>query len=108
NGTLLQQTTKLWWNHAQVALAGIVHLESGTQFSLQYARKGGSIINFTVSDPIDGESMRTGQVTVFRIADPLLFVSGALDGGISGINVSGSGVPVDGNPYANLNFTGAG
>lgn len=39
----------------------------------------------------------------------IISFSGSLSGsGISGINVSGSGTPVSGNPYANLNFTGAG
>lgn len=39
----------------------------------------------------------------------ILSFAGSLSGsGIAGINISGSGTPIAGNPYSNLNFTGAG
>lgn len=40
----------------------------------------------------------------------IISFAGSLSGssGISGINLSGSGTPLAGNPFANLNFTGAG
>ena len=73
NGTILQRTT--WQNGGQPPsiMDGIVQLTSGSSFKLQFYDSGGS--NWGVSDPIgtapDQENMRTGDVVIFRIADPL-------------------------------------
>ena len=73
NGTLLQQ---VGWEGTDNGVAvprlhGTVFLTSGSSVRLQYATKGGTTATWAPSDPLDGENMRTGNVTMFRIADPL-------------------------------------
>jgi hypothetical protein len=58
-------------------MIGILRLTSGSSFKLQYVRKDGASAGWNASDPIDGESMRTGQIAMFRIANPLTVNSAA-------------------------------
>jgi hypothetical protein len=72
NGTLLQRTTfdgNVADNDAMVE--GVVQLNSGSTFKLQYCTVNGSSNTWGVLDPLNGENMRTGHITMFRIADPV-------------------------------------
>lgn len=73
NGTLLQRTSAANTGSGAPILQGIVQLDSGTTFKLQYCAKtsGGSPSTWNVNDPLDGENMRTGEISIFRIADPI-------------------------------------
>lgn len=89
NGTLLQQTAFANSDEHPATLAGIIQLTSGSSFKLQYCVKGGTPSTFNVSDPINGENMRTGEVSMFLVAG----LAGA--GSIAG---SSSGLSFDPNP----------
>jgi len=76
NGTIIEQTS---YDNNQAQLGGVLHgviqLASGSRFRLQYTTKIGSDNTFNTSDPLgsapDQENMRTGHVSMFRIADPI-------------------------------------
>jgi hypothetical protein len=58
-------------------LQALIQLNSGSTFRLQYLTKGsGSMSTWIVSDPLgsapDQESMRTGEISIFKIADPMI------------------------------------
>lgn len=69
NGTILQRTT--WQNGGQppMVMDGVIQLNSGSSFKLQFYDSGGS--TWGVADPIgtapDQENMRTGDVSMFLI-----------------------------------------
>lgn len=73
NGTLLQYTSTSPDAHA--VLDGIIQLNSGASFKLQFVRKAGTGGTWNVSDPIgsspDTENMRTAEVNMFLIRDPV-------------------------------------
>lgn len=72
-GTMLQRTVRA--NNASpghadqvpFSLDGIVFMQAGDPVALQYVRKGGTPVTWTVSDPIDGEEMKTGEVSMFLL-----------------------------------------
>ncbi len=81
--------------------SGVTNHTAGLSGSLTRLTDGRSYIVAGANIVITSAS--NGQITISSIA------TGSFSGsGISGINVSGSGTPVSGNPYANINFTGAG
>lgn len=77
NGTIIQQTTFTWtaFNEGDgFDLAGAFALSASDSFKLQYLRKngpGGSGTSglWNPSNPIGGENMRTGVITIFRLGD---------------------------------------
>lgn len=91
-GSIIQQTS--YDNASDAAsnarLDGIISLTSGNSFRLQYVRNTGTAGTWNVSNPIDGENMVTGRVTVFRIADPITVGSGSIGGSGGGADVSAS------------------
>ena len=64
-------------------LNGIFTANAGESFKLQYVYKpsDGSTDTWLPDDPLDGESMRTGVVNIFRISDPFRYSSGSEPGG---------------------------
>jgi hypothetical protein len=70
NGTIIQQ---VGWEGAsdngvpQPRLHGNFQLNAGDSFKLQYIVKSGTPANWAVSDPLGGESMRTGNISIFLI-----------------------------------------
>lgn len=88
NGTLLQRTSygDVTSDPVPSILQGIVQLNSGSSFTLQYALKAATGATFSVSDPLDGESMRSGEISIFRIADPLTINSSSAGSGGTGNN----------------------
>lgn len=70
NNTLLQRTTfgsgSVTCSHV---LHGVVSLTSGINYTLQYCFKSGSSLTWNVDDPIDGENMRTGTISIYYIGD---------------------------------------
>lgn len=81
--------------------SGVTNHTAGLSGSLTRLTNGQSYL--VAGSNIIITSASNGQITISSTA------TGSFSGsGISGINVSGSGTPAAGNPYANLNFTGAG
>lgn len=77
SGTLLQRTTyhdtsAPVGTQAPAVFDGIVQLNSGSSFKLQYAVKAGSAFTWTPQNPLDGENMRTGEISIFLIPQPLV------------------------------------
>lgn len=73
-GTILQQTV---WSIADTQpglLDGVIQLDSGSSFKLQYVTKNinSAEVIFNVSDPLDGENMRTGHISILHVADPII------------------------------------
>lgn len=68
NTTLIQRTTygstSVTCSHV---LHGVVDLLSGTDYTLQYCFKSGSSATWNASDPIDGETMRTGTISIYYL-----------------------------------------
>jgi hypothetical protein len=74
-GTLLERTTFAFNNQQPSILEGIVQLNSGSSVTLQYVTSGSAEITWYTGSYVgvgtDKENMRTGEVSMFRIADPM-------------------------------------
>lgn len=88
NGTLIQRTSYCDTSSDSVPaiLQGVFQLSSGSSFKLQYALKSAVGANYTVSDPLDGENMRSGEISIFRVADPITINTGSGGGTGTGDN----------------------
>lgn len=77
NGTIIQQTTFTWTPYQEgdsSDLAGAFALSANESFKLQYIRKdgygaAGSSNLANPQNPIGGENMRFGVITIFRLGD---------------------------------------
>lgn len=70
NGTLLQQTNYSVIDQGPGVVAGLINLSAGESFKFQYAGKygGGNPATWGPTNPLDGENMRTGNITIYKIA----------------------------------------
>ena len=72
NGTIIQQTVfggRYSVEGDGADLTGVFSLAAGESFKLQYAFKqyGSAAATWSVSDPVDGENMRTGAICIYRV-----------------------------------------
>ena len=108
NGELLQVTT-YDGNTATPAgrLDGIISLNSGSSFKLQYVRKTGTAAAWSSSDPIgtspDTENMHTGEVNMFLINPLSVTINQQLSASVTGW-ATAVDIPFDAQP--NQTFTG--
>lgn len=69
SGTIIQHAAFNNADQGPGVLQGILDLQAGESFTLEYAFKstGGAASAWVPNDPLDGENMRTGEITMFRI-----------------------------------------
>lgn len=71
SGTIIQYTTLggRWGSEGDGAdLTGVFSLSAGESFKLQYAFKSSiAASTWSPSDPLDGESMRSGAICIYRV-----------------------------------------
>jgi len=85
SGTLLQRTT--YNNNVQgpSILQGVTYLTAGETYSLEYASKNGTPASWNDASPIDGETMHTGEVSIFYL--PTESIVGSLGDGYQHIDL---------------------
>lgn len=69
NVTVIQRTTYSANSTAPGICNGIVRLEAGKNYTLQYVVKAGSTAQWNTSDPIDGENMRTSEISIHYLGE---------------------------------------
>ncbi len=69
NVTLIQRATYSASSTAPGICHGIVRLEAGKSYTLQYVVKAGSASQWNVNDPIDGENMRTSEISIHYLGE---------------------------------------
>lgn len=69
NITLIQRTTYSASSTAPGICNGIVRLEAGKSYALQYVVKAGSATQWNTNDPIDGENMRTSEISIHYLGE---------------------------------------
>jgi hypothetical protein len=93
SGVVLQRSTYRTnpLDQNPIVLDGIFTAASGSSWLLEYIASG-TVYAWTGSNPlVDGDNMRTGEIAIFKIADPITVNAGGTDVSASYVTIGNTG-----------------
>jgi len=97
-GSIIQQTTwQTGGGQVPAIMEGLTKLNANDQFKIQYATKPAAATSWGTSDPIGGpgadtENMHVGEITIYKVADPIVIQSIYSSGSVNYVTASSTAV----------------